>query len=241
MAELPKFNFALATLIKSGDLILTAAEKYATDIDPRLPDGFTAAARALVGVINTQDVKQKSDAGDLGTLTLDQDAKLNVLVEKITAARETAKKAFKGNDVKLREEFQVTINTPSGLGDILRRARIILAALQKAENAAALKGKGWIAADTAAFAAAIDALNSTDDVQETAKTIKTGSTGERNRQANQFYDNLLAIQNAASLQWPASNPANASKRAEFLLETFPPRSGGGKTSPTPPTPTPPPA
>jgi hypothetical protein len=45
------------------------------------------------------------------------------------------------------------------------------------------------------------------------------------------------FQNAADLEWPASDPANAGVRDEFRLNTFQP-SGGGST---PPAPTPPPA
>jgi hypothetical protein len=40
------------------------------------------------------------------------------------------------------------------------------------------------------------------------------------------------IQNAADLQWPATDPANAGVRNEFWLNSFPP--SGGSAPPTPP-------
>jgi hypothetical protein len=46
------------------------------------------------------------------------------------------------------------------------------------------------------------------------------------------------IQNAADLQWPATDPANAGVRDEFRLNTFPPASTSGNGTPPP---TPPPA
>jgi len=45
----------------------------------------------------------------------------------------------------------------------------------------------------------------------------------------------LTIQNAADLQWPVSNPANAGIRDQFRLNTFPPASTTAlATPPTPP-------
>jgi len=44
----------------------------------------------------------------------------------------------------------------------------------------------------------------------------------------------IQVQNAADLQFPASNPANAGVRGQFLLGIFPPDHGGNHTPPTPP-------
>jgi hypothetical protein len=52
-----------------------------------------------------------------------------------------------------------------------------------------------------------------------------------------MYERLLTIQNATDLQWPATGPANAGIRDQFRLNTFPPASGNGPSTP----PTPPPA
>jgi len=39
---------------------------------------------------------------------------------------------------------------------------------------------------------------------------------------------------AADLQWPATDPANAGVRGQFLLGIFPPGHCGNHTPPTPP-------
>jgi len=203
-------------------------------------DNHVSVARVLAGQVSAQHAKQKSDAGDLGSLTQEQNARFDLLQQLMSDARETAKKAFKGQDVKLREEFQVGVTKPNDLGAVMGRARIIMAVLQKAANAATLKGKGWLESNTQELSAAIEGLDSTDDAQEAAKS--TGATDARNRTANQLYDALLTIQNAANLQWPERNSANAAVRAEFRLGRFPPRSGGPDKKPEPPKPpAPPPA
>lgn len=235
------FHFAVSLLLQETDLILNAADKYAAQITARLPANHSTNARTLATQVSLLDAKQRGDRGDLGTLTADQNAKLAELQEKLGNARETAKKAFKGQDVKLREEFQVGINKPSDLASVVQRARIVLAAIQKTAHTAALQAKGWLPADTTELASAIDALDAADETQEGAKSTPTASTGDRNAKANQLYDALLAVQNAANLQWPESKPANGSIRTEFRLGKFPPRSGGGgKTTPPTPSPTPPP-
>jgi hypothetical protein len=45
--------------------------------------------------------------------------------------------------------------------------------------------------------------------------------------------------NTADLEWPATDPANAGVRDEFLLGIFPPDHGGNHAPPAPPQPTPP--
>lgn len=242
MSEPLNFNFPLALLLQESDTIVTAGENNAAVLDVRLPAGYVTATRPLIQQVSAQDAAAKGLAADAGTLTTEQEANLKALIIITTNLRETAKKAFKGNKVKLHDEFQMGVNKPTSLGGVLQRARIMLAAAQKAENTAALQSKGWIAADTTALSDAIAALDSTDDTQEDAKVEATGGTGTRNRTANELYDRVLAIQNAANLQWPAGNSGNDTLRAKFRLGLFPPpRTGGSGTPPTPPTPTPPPA
>jgi hypothetical protein len=240
MANELNFHFPLPLLLQDGDLILNAAEAHPGEITPRLSANHVAETRTLAVLVSTQDAAQKSDAGDLGNLTLEQNTKLKTLNERLSSVRETAKRAFKGQDVKLREEFQVGGNKPKDLGAVIQRARIVLAAVQKAENTGPLTAKGWLAADTTALETAIDELDETDNTQEGAKTKRTGTTGTRNRNANDLYERLLTIQNAANLQWPASNSVNAPIRDEFRLGKFPPR-GGSSPQPPPTPPTPPPA
>ena len=112
------------------------------------------------------------------------------------------------------------------------------AAVKKPANLAALKLKGWLDADTGAFENARGKLGDTDQTQEDAKGGAKGATGSRNHVANELYDHLLTIQNAADLQWPAEDQANGPVRDEFRLDTFPPRGGGnaGAASSTTPAP-----
>lgn len=241
MPEKLNFNFPISLLVQETDLILNAATKYTAQIGARLPENHVATTRTLATQVSQLDAQQKSDRGDLGGLTAEQDAKLAALQEKLNGARATAKQAFKGQDVKLREEFQVGINKPGDLASVVQRARIVLAGMQKAGHTAPLQAKGWLAADTTALEAAIDALDAADETQEGAKGKPVASTGDRNAKANALYDALVTVQNAANLQWPESGAANGVIRGEFRLGKFPPRSGGGRKpepAPTTPTPTP---
>ena len=143
--------------------------------------------------------------------------------------------------MKLRNSFQVGINSPGDLASVLNRARIVLSSCQDAANATALAAKGWVGADTTALSDAIGALDTTDDTQEGAKTEKSVSTDARNTAANSLYEGLLTIQNAANNQWPERVSANAAVRAEFRLGLFPPRERKVTPAPAPtpsPTPTP---
>jgi hypothetical protein len=67
------------------------------------------------------------------------------------------------------------------------------------------------------------------------------TTTQKNADAATLYESILTIQNAADLEWPATDPANAGVRGEFLLGIFPPDHGGNHAPPAPPTPPPPPA
>jgi len=232
------FNFPLATLLQGGDAICDAAEAHAATLGARLPANYVAETRSLLATVASEDAAQKAAGGDVGTLTREQNARLHAVQDLLGNVRDTAKRAFKGQNVKLRDEFQVGINKPADLAAVLQRARIVLASCQNADNAAALQTKGWLAADTQALSDAITALDQTDDTQETAKTGKKGATQDRNAQANELYERLLTIQNAANLQWPAREGANTAVRAEFRLGTFPPKQET-KKKPVQPTPQPP--
>ncbi len=238
MSEPLRFHFPIAILSRDGEAITSAAEKHA-ELAARLPAGNVTQARALIGQVASGITSQKGKLADVGTLTAAQSASLQILRTWMSRARQTASLAFAGQTVKLHEEFQVGVTTPTDLASILSRADIILAGVKKPDNLVALKLKGWLDADTTAFAAARGQLGSGDMTQETAKGGAKDATGSRNHAANDLYDHLATIQNAADLQWPAENPANAGVRDEFRLDTFPPR--GGSTAPTPPLPTPPPA
>jgi hypothetical protein len=243
MADNLNIHFPFADLLRSGDLILTAGEGDVAVI-ARLPDKYLADSRTLWKNLGGADALKAQLHGASGDLTKEETAKRKVLEPLMAALKETAKKAFKGADVKLHDEFQVGINEPHDTASVLRRAGIMLASAQNTANAAALKLKAWGDADTKKLETAIGAFRTTDTVHETAKLDAGDATGKRNRDANDLYDQLQTIQNAASLEYPDTDSSNAPKRAAFLLGKFPPHGGNKKKSATadkPQTPDNPPA
>jgi hypothetical protein len=229
-------HFPVPILTHNGDLILAAAKAH-PEIGPRLPDGYIAGANTLLTKVSGDVSGQKARKGDLGNLTKAQRAALNVLQRWMNKARKTAKLAFAGQTVKLHQAFQVGVTGPYDLGSFLGRADIILDSVQNADNLPALKLKGWTDAETTAFAAARKSFGTGDETKQAAKGGGKDSTTLKDADAADLYEALLTLQNAADLQFPAENSANAGVRDEFQLNTFPPASG---TS-TPPTPTPAPA
>ena len=232
------FNFSLGLLEKEAGYLLNAAEKRAAELNPRLPDGFVALMRTLLGQVSSSDSSQKSSVGDLGGLTRAQQAALETVNRNVQDAKDTAKRAFKGETVKLHSEFQVGINEPNDLASVLKRARIVHDSCAKEANSTAMAAKGWLAADTTALGEAIETLDDADDTQESAKGDRKNSTALRNRSANELYEGMLTIQNAANLQWPQRNGTTSPARAEFRLEVFPPRTVNGEKKPESPTPSP---
>jgi hypothetical protein len=232
-----KFHFPVSELLRFGQLIVTAGESHAAALAARLATnpGIITQSRTLLGTVAGNTAAQKGKRGTVGTLTKDQNAKIATLNRWMNRARETAARAFEGQAVKLTQEFLLHINDPRDLASILDRARTILASTKDAANLPAMKSKGWIDADTAAFQAALDGLVATDTTQETGKGSAKDATGIRNNNANTLFDNLLTLQNAANLQWLEEIPGNAGIRDEFCLRTFPPpHTGGSSTNPTPP-------
>ena len=230
-------SFQTGSCVQEADSILNAADDHEADLTKRLPESYAEETRNASLIVQAGHNLQKGNTGQIGELTIEQNERLEALLEQMSRARETAKLAFKGQTVKLHEQFQVGIKKPNDLGSILQRAGIILASLKKSDNTAALESKGWLATDTTAFESAIKALDTADNVQEKAKTGRIGSTGDRNRNANDLFERLLTIQNAANLQWPESKAANVAIRAEFRLGKFPPHASAA-TSETQPAATP---
>lgn len=233
-----KFKFPIATLIQEGDYVLNAAEAHAADLAARLPADYVTQMRGKYTTLGGKVSGQKTAKSNVGDLTKEQNDALDVLRELMGGARESAKLAFPGQDVKLKNEFQIGNHTDQSLGGILQRANIIHDSCALTANAPALAAKGWIADDTTELADAIAALDTKDDTQETAKGTGTGATGDRNGVANDLYDGLLAIQNAANNKWKASKPANATIRGEFRLGIFPPNPPVKKKTPAPAPPPP---
>ncbi len=215
------FRFPIATLIYNGDLIIAAARAH-PEINPRLAETFVADSKTALAKVTADVADQKNKLGELGNLTAVQQAAFAKLQGWISKARKTARLAFVGQTVKLHQEFQVGTNEPHDLAAILNRADIIIANLQTAANLPALQTKGWMKADTTTFANVRGIFPDSTTTNQSAKSSAKNSTSTKNADAADLYDRLLAIQNAADLQWPQTNPANAGIRDEFRLNIFPP-------------------
>lgn len=235
-----KFKCPLYDLLSAGDTITgtALATPYVTRMKVRLKDPFIDDTVALILDIRTEINNQSSQYGDVDTLTLAQQNLVKAVASQMSRARETAKRAFKGNKVKLHDEFRVGQN-PRTIGKILGDARIVLASLQKTENVAPLNGKGWLDTDTQALDDAITAAANALKSETDGQGDSLGETSVVNFKANNLYDRLLDIQQAADLEWPVNDPANVAVRAKFLLGVFPYGSGSGGSTPPPTPPTPP--
>jgi hypothetical protein len=232
-----KFNCPMSTLVKEGELVVAAAESHPEEMNRRLGATAVAGTRAVLDSLSNRTSKQAEKTADLGDLTGEQSDHVVALLDLFGQAKETAKRAFKGQDVKLGSEFQVGVNSPADLGSVLQRVKIVRDSCATAENAAALAAKGWIADDTAALGAAITAVEESEAGQERGKTIRIAATDERNGAANTLFEGLLTIQNAANIQWPERVEANRAVRREFRLDVFPPSHATAKqAAPVPPVP-----
>ncbi len=229
-------HFPIATLAYNGNLIAAAAHKY-PDVAARLPAGYLADTTALLAKIPADVTGQKIAKGETGNLTSAQQANLDRLLHCMNQARATAKLAFTHQTVKLHQEFQIGAHHANDLGSVLSRADIILAAVQT--NLAALKLKGWTDAETTAFTTVRGTFPASTQTRQSGQSDAQKATALKDADAADFYEHLLTIQNAADLQFPATDPANAAARDEFRLNTFPPDNHTPPAPPAPPQPTPP--
>jgi len=232
-----KLHISLPLLVGEAKLILDAGAAH-PEVATRLDPTYLTDTAAVIDKVKAQGVDQKQKRAQTGVLSKAQLDKIHAFQKETHDARESAKLAFAGQDVKLRAQFQVGVHRPHDLQSQLQRGRTILAGCQAAENAPALASKGWTAADTAALDTAIQAIESDKTLLENAKDASVGSTGQKNTLADDLYDRLLTIQNAANRQWPDTDPANAQTRADFRLGKFPPKDHGGHHAEPTPTPAP---
>ena len=232
-----KFHFPLPILVGEGKLILDAGTAH-HEIAGRLDKTYLADTATVLGNVKTQATDQKQKRGQTGVLSKAQLDKIHAFHLLIANAKDTAKLAFLGQTVMLREAFQVGVHKPHDLQSQLQRGRTVLASMQAAENVPALTSKGWTADETTALDTAISNLENDKTLLENAKDASVGSTGQKNVQADDLYNRLLTVQNAANLQWPESDPANLQTRADFRLGKFPPKDHGGHHVEPAPTPTP---
>jgi hypothetical protein len=219
----------------NGGLIIAAAKAH-PEITTRLTDAYITAADTLCQKVSADVADQKNAKGELGNLTAAQKQNLNTLHQCMAQAAKTAKLAFPGQTVMLHQEFQVGVHDKNDLGSFLGRVDIVLGSVNNATNLAALKLKGWTDAETTAFQTARDGFGPAEQYREKSKGGAKDKTAQKNADAATLYENILTIQNAADLEWPATDPANAGVRDEFLLNVFPPDHGGNATPPpAPPT------
>ncbi|HEY1718831.1 MAG TPA: hypothetical protein VGH42_11150 [Verrucomicrobiae bacterium] len=222
-----------AILTHNGGLIIAAAKNHA-EIAARLTAAYITAAAALCAKVSGDVTGQKTAKGELGNLTAAQRQNLNVLHGCMAQAAKTAKLAFPGQTVKLHQEFQIGVHDKNDLGSYLGRADIVLDSIANAANLAALKLKGWTDAETTAFQTARNAFGPAEQFRTQSIGGAKDTTTTKDTDAATLYENLLTIQNAAGLEWPASDPANAGVRGEFLLGIFPPDHGGNHAPPPAP-------
>ncbi len=230
-------HMPVAILTHNGSLIIAAAKKH-PEIAARLSLPFITAADTLCQKVGADVSGQKTAKGELGNLTTGQIKNLATLHACMAQAAKTAKLAFAGQTVKLHQEFQIGAHDTHDLGSYLGRVDIVLGSVKNAANLAAFKLKGWLDADTTAFQTARDGFGPAEQVRTQSIGGAKDTTTTKNTDAATLYADILTIQNAADLQWPATNPANAGVRTEFLLGTFPPDHGGNHAPAPAPTPAP---
>ncbi len=223
-------------LTHNGSLIIAAAKAH-SEIGTRLNPTYITAADNLCTKLAGDVTDQKTAKGELGNLTAAQTQSLNALHQFMAQAAKTAKLAFAGQTVKLHQEFQIGIHDKNDLGSFLGRCDIVLGSVKNAANLTLLKQKGWTDAETTAFQTARDTFGPAEQIREHSKSGAKDSTTQKDTDAASLYEFVLTIQNAADLQWPASDPANAGVRDEFRLGIFPPDHGGNHTPAPAPTPT----
>jgi hypothetical protein len=106
-----KFNFPISLLVSEADHITDAFTANTAAMSLRLVAPYNADTIALTLLVIAQGAKQASDSADIGDLTAAQEVAMTALLDRIKMARDTAKRAFKGQTVKLHEEFQVGNNS----------------------------------------------------------------------------------------------------------------------------------
>jgi hypothetical protein len=156
----------------------------------------------------------------------------------MSQARKTAKLAFPGQTVKLHQEFQIGNHDSHELNAVLSRADIILASVKTTANLPAMKLKGWADAETQTFTTVRNTFPASTTIQQSGQSDAKKATGVKAADAADAYEHILTIQNAADLELPATDPANAAARAEFRLGIFPPDHHVAPATPTPAAPKP---
>lgn len=232
------FKFPFSLLVRQAGRLHDALNDATVGppVSGRLPDAVVSGFNQLLIKVGGAPATRAGQAGDVGTLTKEQNDAFNEMLRLMGAARRSAGLAFPGNEVVLHQEFKVGEHDPQGLADEVGRAKVILASAQK--YATQLGQHGWIAQDATELETAIGTLKGVDLEQEAGKDTGQGLTAASTTDANKLYKYCLSIQNAARLAFPSTKDGNETPRARYLLGEFPPH-GHSDTGGTPPTPTPP--
>jgi len=229
-------HIPIPILTHDGSLIIVSAGNHKA-VAARLPDGYIADAATQCLKVTDDLSAQKTANGELGNMTRQQVQKMKTLHHYMARAQKTAKIAFPGQTVKLHEEFQIGANDKHDFGSYLGRVDVVLGSIKVAANLVAFKARGWTDADTTAFQTARDSFGPAEQYRFQSINGAREKTAQKNADAALLYEYVLTIQNAADLEYPATDPDSARERAEFLLGIFPPDHGGNHT----PAPAPPPA
>lgn len=211
----------VSVLTYNGDLIVAAGLKY-PKVAARLPANYLTETTTSLGKLPADVIGQHIAMGETGNLTAAQKANLDSLLHSMSQARKTAKLAFPGQTVKLHQEFQIGIHESHDLPSVLGRADIILASVKTAANLSAMKLKGWTDAETTTFATVRGTFPTSTQTKSSGESDAKKVTVVKATDAAEAYEHILTIQNAADLEYPATDPANAPIRAEFRLGFFPP-------------------
>ena len=223
----------VATITYNGNLIVAAGTKY-PKVAARLPDGYMAETTTAIGKLPADTTGQKIAKGETGNLTAAQQKNLDELLHWMSRARKTAGLALAGQTVKLNQEFPAANHDDRSLATELGRADTILASTQTVANLPAMKLKGWTEADTLAFSTVRATFPASTTTQKSSQSDAMKATAVKTADAADAYEHILTIQNAADLEFPATDPANAAIRAEFRLGIFPPDHHAPPAPPTPP-------
>ena len=201
----------------------------------RLPANYLTETTTALGKLPAEVTGQSIAKGENGNLPAAQQANLDSLLHSMGQARKTAEIAFPGQTVKLHQEFQIGIHDSHELNAVLSRADIILASVQTTANLPALKLKGWTDAETQTFTTVRGTFPASTTTQQSGQSDAKIATGVKATAAAAAaaYEHILTIRNAADLEFPATDPANAPARAEFKLGIFPPDHHVPPAAPTP--------
>ncbi|MBV9658166.1 MAG: hypothetical protein JO295_08655 [Verrucomicrobia bacterium] len=223
------FQFPLSTLLSEARLIVSAAQDpahrdaIAVRLGSRVP-GFVNEVDALIDIIENGPLNPDEKPAAVGGMAADIDDLVHRMNDLVRGAKSSARLAFHGENEKLRNDFQIGIRKPNNLAAVIQRARIVANSCAEGHNETALSFEGWMSADTAELTDVVSALENSEAVREAGSLTRVRTTGDRNADANILFADARTIQNAASLVYPSSNPANAAVRASFRLGIFPPSS-----------------